>query len=426
MTDTATETATFTLAKAGMLNTRQGLDVLSQGLLGETITFTKLAIGDGILNVTTEGEYRDAVLNLTSMIHWQLDLLIVEMTNQGDGRVLIHAIKPNADVPEGFFAKEQAVFAIDPKTGEEILYSYRNSGESSSYIPANTGPVTKTIDLGVMTVIQNAQNVEARIDTSFSYVALAKFDEHVNSEHPHLNTPNFYLNVTDTNKFWAVDDDNDLHQISTANAREVILGDAASLFPTLGKTITDLQETVTRQNIFISAKEELGLDANLLIVEDFNPTTTLDDFKKKVLSCAEGGNLIGVENDGDIVLGRYYWISDGVNQEVVQIESVVYSTDLYHVKLVERLTHSYNLDTVYLYRSLITASVESVDKKFVTWTPVNSFTGIEANVERQITLNTMLANFPALIIEGDGILTADGFMTMTNDYVATSESEGNE
>ena len=121
MTDTATETATFTLAKAGMLNTRQGLDVLAQGLLGETITFTKLAIGDGILNVTTEGDYREEILNLTSMLNWRMDLPIVEMKNQGDGRVLLHAIKPNADVAEGFFAREQAVFAIDPRTGEEIL-----------------------------------------------------------------------------------------------------------------------------------------------------------------------------------------------------------------------------------------------------------------------------------------------------------------
>ena len=423
MTDTATETATFTLAKAGMLNTRLGLDVLAQGLLGEKITFTKLAIGDGFLNVTTESEYREAVLNLTAMKKWRLDLPIVEMTNQGDGRVLLHAIKTNAEVPEGFFAKEQAVFAINPRTGEEILYSYRNSGESSSFIPSNTGPVTKTIDLGLLTVIQNAKNVEAKIDTSFSYVSIADFKEHVDSAHPHLNTPNHYLNVTDTNKFWAVDNDNDLHQISVENAREVILGDAANLFPTIGKTITDLRDKLTRQDVFTSAKEELGLDANLLVVEDFNPTTTLDTFKKKVLSCAEGGNLIGVENDGDIVAGRYYWITDGVNQEVVQVESIVYSTDLYHVKLVERLTHSYNPATTYLYRSLITSSVESVDKKFVVWNPTNSFKGIEANVEREIILNTSLANMPALIVEGDGIVTADGFMTMTNNYVAVAGGE---
>lgn len=275
-----------------------------------------------------------------------------------------------------------------------------------------------------MTVIQNAQNVEAKIDTSFSYVSIADYEEHVNSAHPHLNTPNHYLDITDANKFWAVDNDNDLHQISVENARAVILGDAASLFPTMGKTISDLSDKLTRQDIFNTVKDELGLNANLLIVEDFNPTTTLDNFKKKVLSCAEGGNLIGVENDGDIVIGRYYWISDGVNQELVQVESIVYSTDLYHVQLTERLVNSYNIDTAYLYRSLITSSVESVDKKFVTWTPINSFKGIEANVERQIFLNTSISNAPALKIEGNGIVTADGFMTMTNSYVAES-SEGN-
>ncbi len=70
MTDTATETATFNLGTVGMLCTRKGLNVLSAGLTGERIVFTKLAIGDGILDVTSDSEYRVAILDKTDMTNW--------------------------------------------------------------------------------------------------------------------------------------------------------------------------------------------------------------------------------------------------------------------------------------------------------------------------------------------------------------------
>lgn len=412
MTDTAVEVVTFQLEKAGMLNTRVGLEVLAEGLKGERILFTKLAIGDGVLDAPTEADYRAAVLNMDSMINWRMDLPIVEKLNRGNGEFYLHAIKPNAEVPESFFAKEQAVFCIDPRTGEEILYAYRNSGLASDFIPSNTGAITKIIDLAIVTVIQNAANVDAILDASFAYVALSRFTEHVDSEHPHLNTPNHYLNVSDTKGFWAIDEDTHLHIINVDNAREVILGDAAALIPSLGKTISDNKNKIDELNIFTQAKNELGLDANLLIVEDFNPASEIDDFKVKVLSCARGGRLIGVANDSGILKGAYYWIADGVNQELIQVKGVSYSTDYYHVSLAQGLTYEYNLDRCYMYRSTITSKIATVDSKSFTWAG-GSFKGIEANVERILTLDTSQENYSALKIEGEGIVTTDGYFTLT-------------
>ncbi len=419
-----TDTEIFNLGTVGMMCTRQGLNVLSAGLAGERIVFTKLAIGDGILDVKSDSEYRNTVLNLTAMKNWRMDLPIVENVNKGDGTMLLHAIKTNAEIAEGFFAREQAVFAIDQSTGNEILYAYRNSGDNSSFLPSNTGPVAKTIDLGIVTVIQNAQNVEAILDASFAYVSLADFKLHVDSDHPHLNIPNHYGNVTATNAFWAANEDNHLYQISVDNARQAILGDAAELIPSLGKTIKDNQAKIDELKIISDAKNELGLDANMMIVEDFNPATEIDIFKVKVLSCAQNGKIIGVQSDEGIIVGQFYWISDGNNQELVQVTGAVYSTDYFHVELADRLTYAYNNNTVYLYRTTAFKGVETVDKKSVNWTPAASFKGISANIERVKFLDTSKKNRLALQIEGEGFVTKDGYFTLTNDEGTFTYTDG--
>ena len=151
-----------------------------------------------------------------------------------------------------------------------------------------------------------------------------------------------------------------------------------------------------------------------MIVEDFNPATETDNFKVKVMSCARGGRLIGVASDEGIMKGAYYWIADGVNIEMVKIKGVTYSTDYYRVTLEEGLTYAYNLDAVYMYRTTY-SEVGTIDKKTLKWTPPKSFVGIEANIGRELIFDTSHANRDALIIEGDGLLTSDGFFSLTQD-----------
>lgn len=431
MTDTAiaSDVTIFKLGKVGMMNTAQGLNVLSAGLTGERIIFNRVAIGDGIMEVESEQDYCSQVLDMTAMLNWRMDVPIVEATNLGNGEMLLHVIKNNAEVPEGFFARERAVFAIDQATGQEILYSYINTGDASSFIPSNTGAIIKVIDFSLHTTIQNAKNVQAIIDQSFAYVSLERYTDHVGSEHPHPNTPNHYLNVHDTNKFWATDEDNDLHQISLGNVRQVILGDAANLIPSLGKTITDNKSKIDELDIFTKATNELGLDANLMIVEDFAPASTVDNFSVKVLSCARGGRLIGVESDNGILKGAYYWISDGVKSELVQVAGVAYSTDYYHVTITQGLTYEYNLGAVKLYRTTYRAG--TVDTKKLSWTPAESFVGIAANIAREVPFNTTQRNAAAMKIEGEGMVTTDGYFTLTNDkgtyeYSGTGDSTGDD
>ena len=389
------------MANPDMLLTKAGLNVLSQGLTGERILFTRVAIGDGEFNYDTE-----SVLDLTAMRNWRKDLPITACEVVGNGMVNLVAYETNSDVAEGFWEREHAIFAQDPITGDEVLYSYRNFGSECSFIPSNTGSVLKDILVGFETVIQNAAHVEAVLDLNFSYVSQIDYKSHVESEHPHPNTPNHYLNVSDADKFWVTNNDNHLHQISVDNVKEILLGDVTA-------KISGNESKIKELEIFTLAKNELGLDANLMIVEDFKPATEVDNFSVKVVSCARGGRLIGVETDDGIRIGTYYWITDGVNQELVQVKGVTYSTDYYHVTLAQGLTYDYNASAVKLYRTTY-KDFGVVDKKSLSWSG-QTFRGIEANIERTLTLETTNSNKAAFNVSGEGLLTTDGYFTLTQD-----------
>lgn len=376
----------------GMKLTSAGLNILSQGLLGAQLLFPRVGLGDGDFDYDTE-----SVLDIKEMRRWQKDLPITEMKIVGNGEVIFVCKQTNSDVVDGFWCKEYGVFAIDPADGKEKLYSYVNFGAESNYLPNNLGPVIEDLKIGITTVIRNATNVVAVLDESFAYTAQGEFKDHINSEHPHPNIPNHYADVTDADNFWVTSNDNHLHKLSINNARQILLGDK--------------DEDDDRLKILI-AKEELGLDANILVVEDFSPITELDMFTCKVVSCAKGGRLIGIDTVEGIVKGAHYWIADGVNQELIQIKGVGYGVDYYRVTLEVPLTYDYN--GAKLYRT--TYADKHADKKSLSWIPRTVFTGIEANVEREIYADTTQMNLFAIRIEGEGIMTQTGYMTLERDF----------
>lgn len=383
------------MGQIGMRLTRAGSDLLAKGLLGKTIQFTRGALGSGEFDYENE-----KVFDLTEMRKWEMDIPIESIEKIGDGTCRIVCHSTNVEVYQGFPAREHAIFAIDPDTGEEILYSYCNTGEEYSFINSNMGPVSKDLKFSYVTIIRDAENVTAVLDLSFAYTSSTDFNAHINAAHPHPNTPNHYGDVTSTSRLWATDEDNHLHQISVNNLKEVLRDDTAEV-----ETETPLSD---EEKIF-RAKNELGLDANLLMVEDFEGGDDVtDNFKVRVTSSAENGSLLGLENITNLKTGAYYTISDGYNQEVVQIKSVRYNISGYHAVLFGRLVNAYDWNNTYLYRT----TTAGADKKTLTWLPSEGFGGIEANIARTLELETKLDKADDFDISDDGILTIDGYFTL--------------
>ena len=375
--------------------TAAGKKVLARGLIGEEIKFTKIAIGDGKFDYETE-----SVAELQNLKNPRMDLPLVRKSVEGDGTAYIEAYLSNAQVFEAFAAREHGLIAIDQETGAEILYSYVNVGDEYDFIPNNTSTAFKNLVIGYYVEIQDAENVEAVIDLSVAFINTQEFDAHINAEHPHPNTPNHFADVTSTSRIWATDEDNHLHQISINNLKQVLRDDTAEV-----ETATELSD---EEKIY-RAKNELGLDANLLLIEDFSGGDEVtDNFKVRVTSSAEGGVLLGLESVGGLQTGAFYTISDNYNQETVQIKSVRKNISGYHAVLFGRLSNSYDWNNTFLYRT----TAAGADKKVLNYLPSAGFGGIEANIERTLELETSLEKADDFDIEGDGVTDVSGYFTL--------------
>ena len=113
----------------GMKITYRGRDLLAKALTGKVLEFTRVIVGDGTLT-------NQNVLNMTALINQKKVLSIVQLNKtQEIGTAEVVCEMTNSDLTTGFWVREFGLFAKDPDTNEEILYSYRNVGNEASYLP---------------------------------------------------------------------------------------------------------------------------------------------------------------------------------------------------------------------------------------------------------------------------------------------------
>ena len=390
------------MSDVGMRLTRKGKLLLAKALVGKELKFLHVEIGDGEFDYATE-----SVADLEELRRTRMTLPLTKVEVVGDGTCYIQSHLSNAENYEGFAAREYGLFAQDPDDGSAVLYSYRNSGDDYDFIPSNIGSAHKNLYIEFIVEVQDAENVTATLDLSLAYVGEEEFKTHIDAFHPHPNIPNYYGSVTSTRFIWVTDEDDHLYKMSVSNMKNLMSENSAADGVDVPEEDVALSETDRINN----AKAELGLNANMLVTEDLTKpeqVDTLDGFKVKVTSSAENGLLLGVESIDGLTTGSLYIISDGVNQEVVKVSSVVYNMSGIHVRLVERLTYAYDWGSTYLYRT----AYSGAEKAALIWTPDAGFGGVSANIARTITLNTSVDKAGDFDIEGDGYLTVDGYFTL--------------
>ena len=154
----------------GMILTNAGRNLLAQAMTGKTLTFTRAFIGDGILPANSDASSR------TSLISPKMELPIqsISKTEQiGTCEIILEMT--NKNLTQGFFVNEYGVFAkIDG--GAETLYAYRNTGANLQFLPGDNGIDLIHYSLSLITVISQAQNVTAIINSQNSYVTLPVLD----------------------------------------------------------------------------------------------------------------------------------------------------------------------------------------------------------------------------------------------------------
>ena len=151
----------------GFILTEKGRELLVKGLAGETITFTKMAIGDGT-SLTSERERTELVNQITT-------LPILNINVKRNGTCEINALLTNKSVTTGFYIKELGIFAHG-NDNVEILYAY-NISISPDFVPPFSANNVVEIEYVDTIIVDQVANITAVIDPSITYITKKYADE---------------------------------------------------------------------------------------------------------------------------------------------------------------------------------------------------------------------------------------------------------
>ncbi len=165
MADTATNTGQF----AKVVVTNAGKEMITKSQNGQTLTFTRVALGDGML------EENEDILALTAVKNERLSANIAKYSDKENGQFELQFRISNQEVETGFWHREIGIMAkIDE--GEEQLYAYTTAGNKASFLYDKTTPIEERI-VNLAFIIGNAQNVQVIVNFSIIYVTLKDMEE---------------------------------------------------------------------------------------------------------------------------------------------------------------------------------------------------------------------------------------------------------
>ena len=148
-----------------MTLTNAGQALQTKVLAGETLTFTRIALGDGQLN-------GQPIAPLTALISQKATVEVDSVRVVNTSTAQVAGFFSNADISTGFWWRETGVFAQDPDVGE-ILYGYTNAGDAGDYIPtvADTR-IEKYIYYSI--AVASATTVDITIPSSDTYIPVSE------------------------------------------------------------------------------------------------------------------------------------------------------------------------------------------------------------------------------------------------------------
>lgn len=388
-----------------------GMNLLAKTQQGKELHFTRVMMGDGKIPAGMN------IKDMTEMVNPILKLPIANIRLDGTGTSVMECILKNAELEQGFHARELGIFASDPDTGEEVLYAIRNTGDYSEFIPSAASGEVINFVYSIITVVGQSENVTVTIEEGIGGVSRPEFYDHVNEKNPH---PGFLQvgGMVDNCVIVFVGEQNNprrLERIKLDDLKTLILGDNASTFPIINGRISQLELELANIGIQTMVKEELNL-SNLFIYEDFQPANLIDDTATHVTAITAGSNTIAVESLAGITQGSWYWITDGILKEAVQVASMQNNDDLNRIITKTPIANTYNIPATMLYRS--TAGVKdgmavgSADRRAATWKPSLVWKGEGANTTTVVLLDSSLSKAGSFRTSGDAKFTADGYMTL--------------
>lgn len=268
--------------------TASGKNLLLRALAGETITFTKIQLGNG-----TAQDPAEATGLTNPIITVELSKIVV-----GTEYVTLTAQFSNSSITSGFHITEAGFFAKDPDDStKEILYALGNEDESSAdYVPDKGNRILE-MQFDALIFIGDAENVSAAISSSLVYASKEDFDKHTaDKNNPHSvtkqqvglgNVPNL-----------APSDQVPTFTEATTLANIVSGEKASTLFGKIKLAISKLIDHLNnRSNPHNTTAAQVGAAAK-------SHTHNAQDINAGTLSALRGGTGLSSPTNGAVILGQ--------------------------------------------------------------------------------------------------------------------------
>lgn len=150
-----------------LIPTAQGVKAQLKVQSGETITFSKIKMGDGT--------FTGNISNLTDLVSTKVTLDITEKYIKNDIFV-VDSFFSNEDLSQGFYWKEIGLYIREGS--KDVLYAYAYAGSNYDYIPATTDTrYAKHIKVG--TAVKSSANITIVEGESMVYVDKVSFDNKI-------------------------------------------------------------------------------------------------------------------------------------------------------------------------------------------------------------------------------------------------------
>lgn len=399
----------------GFLITNQGFALLAKALAGKELRFLRVEIGDSVKNNQMQTVTDAQALTMTALIHSCKTILIASCTHS-NSVANIEFVVANNDVTSGFFIRETGIFARDPDTGASVLYAYQNVGAKGCWLPPAGGSEIWEQRIVVALATAQAQNVTAVIDSGLLYVTQEEFRDHINSNTPHPNTPSIANAVTETDYIWTSGSDNNLHPMTIDNFRQQALGGDTAQIPLMNSRLSQVEVNVANLAMQLKIEDVMGFKPNLLIADDFEDNDFCDFYRQPVITSVAGVSSVRVASNVGINAGSWYTLSDGAQNEFVQVKSVAKNGEAEVAVLSDNVTNTYDLPNTFLYRTTLTidngTGTGAGDTRNTTYPFTETWQGTSANDTVTNELNTTYANQAAFTLSGDWAFSDNGEFTL--------------
>ena len=445
--------------------TLAGALLLSKAITGKKLEFTRGALGNARINDVIIEPTDEQMDNLDSLIHEKMSVPIAGYELKDGGDISITVRIKNDSVASNFQIREIGLFAKDPDTQAEVLYGYYFDYYGDK-MHATSSYVTLEYYLELITTIANAQNVTCNVVVTDKVKPGIGLSRNVDTINFNLGTG---LSLTSDNKVAA-----QIYTLPTASPTVkggimigknlTLTGDSLNAadpykLPTGSTTVKGgfmvgknlyltgdslncsvepyddslltsrlNQLEINQSNIYmkLNADFDLGITANLLLVEDFIKCDCLNLYQVQASGTATDSTThskrINVRDKVNGFNDGYYvtLVEGGKSCDKVIFNitgTPVYNSDdySYHVSFEGESGELENMSKPIMYRT--TAAIANG----VAYGPGDISNGYHAAYTWKGTVN--ITSYPATLntaagqeanfdLSGEFALTSDGFFTL--------------